>query len=381
MKPEEYDAILTRLDKLERRDRWLRAERLLMLAVIAWLLGTGPVPARLLERVSAHVPAISAPRARVAAERSLGALRRALMANPVLDPQTVADDQREAFGAPSEVAVRSAAPATAAAAKPTLAPVTKAAAAQVAKVAASPAPTAAATPVVKVAATPVIKSKLVARTGGPLRPPRDVDGGLVRSPSRVESGSPAASASPAIAAQAASAPAHLPGPATQADGGAKGELPQIPEPASPLMLALAEWPVADGAASAARAASPAGGSLARLPSTIPSGLRAALTAPVAATTPPDVETPPATSAPSAPPASAPSASSTAAAPAVALKALGYSQSTDGSAQVVLSVGNALYVVNEGQEFLDRFRVVSVHPEGVDVEDRLSNQTIHLNFGP
>ena len=134
-------------------------------------------------------------------------------------------------------------------------------------------------------------------------------------------------------------------------------------------LALAEWPdlASDLASGLTAIASPPGtkapaadsGSLAILPQ----GLRGAEVPPVSASA----------AEPDAPPTAVPQTP-------VALKALGYAQAEDGSAQIVLSNGNALFVVNEGQEFLDRFRVVSLRPEGVDVEDRLTNSTLHLTFG-
>jgi hypothetical protein len=55
-------------------------------------------------------------------------------------------------------------------------------------------------------------------------------------------------------------------------------------------------------------------------------------------------------------------------------------SADGNAQAVLSGGNTLYVVNEGEEFADRFRVTAIQPEYLEVEDELTNQIIRLPLG-
>jgi hypothetical protein len=67
-------------------------------------------------------------------------------------------------------------------------------------------------------------------------------------------------------------------------------------------------------------------------------------------------------------------------PPASLKALGYAVSADGNAQAVLTDGSTLYVVNEGEEFGDRFRVIAIRSEALEVEDELTNQTIRLPLG-
>jgi hypothetical protein len=87
--------------------------------------------------------------------------------------------------------------------------------------------------------------------------------------------------------------------------------------------------------------------------------------PVAGTAAPDTNSP----APAAP----------VAVTSISLKALGYAQSTSG-AQAILTDGRVLYVVNEGEEFADRFRVTGIRPDGLDIDDRVTNSTVHLAFG-
>ena len=80
-----------------------------------------------------------------------------------------------------------------------------------------------------------------------------------------------------------------------------------------------------------------------------------------------------------PVAAAPPPNASAALAPITLKALGYAQSSDG-AQAVLTDGLTLYVVNEGEEFADRFRVVAIRPEDLEVEDLLTNAIFQLTFG-
>ncbi|HEV3278813.1 MAG TPA: hypothetical protein VG860_18500 [Terriglobia bacterium] len=347
----EYEAILDRLDKLERRDRRSRAERLVMLAVIGWLLATGPA-ARLLVTAAPQLEA-GARGARVVTGQSLAGLRRLMRVQPALDPRTVIEDEREAFGAPAPNL-----------AKPVAAPVV---AASSARPRASKAGTTAKlrpqVPALPAARKPAMaqsvavprRSLAQARSAGQARFPGQVS--LAAQASLAPSGRRSIRRLPAASAASLAAAGLLIGRDLEK------RLPQLPGDESLRTLALAEWPD---------------------PGAVGLPHRAGLREPPAgaARLLPDALNPDAASPPSMPPAAAaPEPPPTVPAAPVVLKALGYAQAGDGSAQIVLSDGNALFVVNEGEEFLDRFRVVSVGPEGVDVKDRLTNETIHLSFGP
>jgi hypothetical protein len=333
MKHEEYEDILKRLSRLERRDQRLRAERMVMLVVIGWLSATGP-GLRLLSAVGPRLEA-SGDDVRAAAVHALAELGCLLKVQPVLDPRTVLEDEREALSdcAPS----------------PGLAKPGAAAAPESAATATRPAPESAAKPDSQ---TPAMASAL-------------------------RSSRPAVAAGPRITAGKVSVDAHVPAhkpPATQpspsaqaaslaAAGRSIGQdvekaLIQLPGNGSFRALAMADW-LAPGM-TVLRAQGPVA-----IPTEIPAAaLKLA---------PPSLPSEsPAQSVPQSPLASP-------AMPA-ALRALGYAQAADGSTQIVLMNGNALLVVDEGQDFLERFRVVSVGAEGVDIEDRLTNRTLHLSFG-
>jgi hypothetical protein len=336
MGPQEYQSVLDRIERLERRDRRMRLERLVMLAAIAWLLATGPAW-RLLVTAAPRLQ-VGEWGVRSVATRSLAELRGLLRVQPVLDSATVTADEREAFDQPAL------APApTRPAATPALASTVPPAAPQsgAAVEPKSPAPT-----TTSKASKPEI-SQSVRLTAPP-------------SPNTAHARRPPAAHPSKSQLQAASLAAAGLSISRDVDK----RLTNLPSDNSLQALALAEWPDSGAAVSrASEAALPAVGPAASPAAILPNALKPA-TASSASGAPAEAPAPP-PAVPAAP---------------VALKALGYAQAADGSAQIVLSNGNALFVVNEGQEFLDRFRVVSLRPEGVDVEDRLTNQTLHLTFG-
>ena len=334
MNAADHDAILRRLDMLERRDRRLRIERWLMLAVIGGLVITGPFR-RLPAAVSVQLDN-GAHFARAAAGRSLAGLRDLLRVHPVLDPQTVAADQEEAFGAhATKRAQRDTAAVAARQPRRADPKPSSMAASRVAATATEPA-AGSKRAETSVSARPAVSKKASRHASRSVKLTARRTGAF--GPSRSDSSAAFEAAGRSISRDV------------------EKKLMDLPAQEPFRALALADWP---DPALAAAASGPAP----------PASVRAAILPALA----------PASSSPSAEPAP-PSVVATPNRP-VTLKALGYAESADGSAQIVLSDGNALYVVNEGQEFLDRFRVVSLRPEGVDIEDRATNQTIHLGFGP
>jgi hypothetical protein len=330
MKPEECEAILVRLDKLERRDRRLQMERLVMLAVIGGLIVTGPV-ARVFVKAAPPLKAETRS-ARLLAADGMAQLRALLRVRPVLDPETVIEDQQEAFGEPAPKPAKTVAlRAAASVARPGVGHPAPAAgrpkAVGVALASAAVPPGAAnAAPARKNACRGVKgQGPLAYRRSSPMRSP----------------------ALPVSATRAAMAIGR----------DVEKDLAPLPVEQSFRSLAVADWPAPGRLDPADRTALP--GTTASRITILPVPMR-----PASSSMP-----------------ALPAAPSVGAAAPVALKALGYAESADGSAQIVLSDGNAVYVVNEGQDFLDRFRVVALRPEGVDVEDRLTNHTFHLNFGP
>ncbi len=336
MNPEENREIPDRVDELQRQVRRLRTERLAMLAVIGCLI-VADLASRLPLTV---VPPLSAGErgARLVAEHSLTALRQMLRVQPAVDPKIVLEDEREAFGEP--------APA------PSLA---------------KPAPTPALASSVP-PATPQpgahVESKSVPTATAPVSHKRDVvpatASGTVPHDSSKQINPHYHQRIATLALTPRSGAASL-----AAAGAAIGRdldktLTALPSDESYRTLALAEWP--DFGASVSSAVVPASGSASEPTGILPGALTSA---PTASATPDEAAAQASLSVPAVP---------------VSLKALGYAQAADGSAQIVLSDGNAVYVVNEGQEFLDRFRVVSLSPEGVDIADRLTNRTVHLSFG-
>jgi len=338
MIPGETEPISHQIAKLQRTVHWLHVERIIMLAVIGGLLAMGPA-ARLL--ALARQPLASGERgAHWAVVRTFAGLRQVFHVQPAIDPTVVLEDEREAFGQP-ELGPNPAKPL----AGKTLASAVHEAARKLNTVARAR-----------------FSARLASRSAARSRHDR-------LSAARI-------AAVPVNAGRMAAAPVHatrtyavrheLAGAASKsraatlaAEGARIGR---------DLERSVAPLPVNQSFQALALATLPDGGSL-------PAASGAVAALPVApAPILPDVVRPAASV---AQPGAAPP---TAVAPApVTLKALGYAQAEDGSAQIVLSNGNALLVVNEGQEFLDRFRVVSLSLEGVDIEDGLTHRTIHLDF--
>jgi len=329
MKPGETEPISHQVAKLQRTVRWLHVERIIMLGVIGGLLALGP-GARWL--ALARLPYAASERgARWAVVRTFDGLRQVFFVQPAIDPTVVLEDEREAFGEP-ELGPNPAKPL----AGKTLASARHRAVRRL---------------------NPVARARFSSRLAS-------------RSAARSRHGHLSTATMAAVPAHAdraharrhelASSKASKSRAATLAAEGARI--------GRDLDKRLAVLPVNQSFQTLALANMPDGGPLPAI-----SGAVAAL--PVAPTPVlPDVVQPAA-----APSASGAQPGAAAAAVPVNLKALGYSQAEDGSAQIVLSNGNALLVVNEGQEFLDRFRVVSLSPEGVDIEDGLTHQMLHLSF--
>jgi hypothetical protein len=345
MKPGETEPISHQIARLQRTVRWLHVERLIMLAVIAGLLAVGP--AAQWWAVAKQPFAAGERGAHWAVVRTFAGLRQVFDVHPAIDPTVVLEDEREAFGVP-EPGPNPAKPV----AGKTLASAVHRAARKL---------------------HPVQRARFSARLAS-------------RSAARKRHHSLSAAQAGLVQAHAATRHAlrHALGSgksssasraATLAAQGARigrdldRSLALLPVNQSFQALALAN--LQDGGSPAAAAADAVAAlpvaPVPILPVAVQSGA-APSTGVVQPAAQPVVQ------------AGVQPGTAAAAAVPVNLKALGYAQAEDGSAQIVLSNGSSLYVVNEGQEFLDRFRVVSLSPEGVDIEDGLTHQTVHLNFG-
>jgi hypothetical protein len=73
--------------------------------------------------------------------------------------------------------------------------------------------------------------------------------------------------------------------------------------------------------------------------------------------------------------------STPVAPPVGLKALGYAESAGAVPQAILTDDINIYVVRLGETFAGRFRLLSVGPTEVAIDDRLGHRTLRLPFNP
>jgi len=365
MKPGETEPISHQIAKLQRTVHWLHVERIIMLAVIGGLLALGPA-ARWL--ALARQPLASGERgAHWAVVRTFAGLRQVFHVQPAIDPTVVLEDEREAFGQP-ELGPNPAKPL----AGKTLASAVHEAARKLNTVARARFSA-------QLASRSAARSRHDNLNAARMSAAQPHPAGIASLPIAMSAARIATV--PTNTARMAVVPAHAlrkhvvrhelawgkaskSQAATLAAEGARigrdleKSLAPLPLNQSFQVLALAN--LQDGGP---------------LPAT--SNKVAALPVALAPILPDVVQPSAAPSASVAQPGAAPSAP-VAAAPAN-LKAIGYAQAEDGSAQIVLSNGNALLVVNEGQEFLDRFRVVSLSPEGVDIEDGLTRQTIHLSF--
>jgi hypothetical protein len=317
MSADQLSTIMTRLDGLERQARGRRRERLLMLAVLCWLLASGPAVTALrarLQSVPLRAPEFSA---RAVLQWGWNEVRNLATIRPAVDPGTVLDDEREAF---QEAAAAS-----------TLRAQTLASFEQQAYLAVAP-----------------------KRSNG--------TGTIPQALSRTISSTPEAVATPAGASS-------IVAPAEDRDLGpgireAERRLAQVSEGLPKLAGSLTGLAIPPPEAAQGRSSG----------HSVPANLPALQPSAVAL---PTFQSEPAAAALA--PAAGSSLIAPAAAPPVSLKALGYAQSDD-RAQAILTDGTTLYVVGEGEEFADRYRVTGIRPEGLDIEDRLAHTTFQLAFG-
>jgi len=93
MQPQEYNLVVKRLHRFERRARWHWVERVLTLGLVTQLLLSGPVGASLRDKARLQARR-AAENARLALAEGVSAARRALLVTPALDPRAVLEDQR-----------------------------------------------------------------------------------------------------------------------------------------------------------------------------------------------------------------------------------------------------------------------------------------------
>jgi len=373
MQQQEYNLVVKRLDRLERRARWHWVERVLTLGLVTQFLVSGPVGASLREKAKLQAQK-AAENARLALAKGANAARRTLLVRPALDPRMVLEDQQEAALDAMPMPPAERAPVSAPA---TRARVTRPHFEQQAALLAEQRPVSGPSSRSETA-PPAATAK-----AGPLTP---LERAQAWSSSVSQAERQMARAAESSAEPLASlGPLASGAPALNGVGSATLGFPMPGELAAPEKL----WK-AVGAARTHRSA-PAGrdpfnfaGPFAaqsgHLASVQPaSAVRSSQSEPVAADSTasvsslvmesPEVAVPPTSPSVTAPPP-----------PSITLKALGYALSADGNAQAVLSGGNTLYVVNEGEEFADRFRVTAIRPEYLEVEDELTNQIIRLPLG-
>ena len=96
MSAEEYGAILGRLDGLERQVRWRYVERLLTLALMSWLLTSGPATTSARDGWQSLRLRFTAVNLRAALRWTWAGLQDLATVRPAVDPQILAEDQREA---------------------------------------------------------------------------------------------------------------------------------------------------------------------------------------------------------------------------------------------------------------------------------------------
>ncbi len=355
MEPGENQPISSQINKLQRTIRWLHIERLIMLGVIAGLLAMGP--AAQWWAVAKQPLAAGERGTRWAVVRTFAGLRQVFHVQPTIDPTVVLEDEREAFGVP-ELGPNPAKPLAGKA----LASAVQRAARRLNTIA-------------RARSSARMASAAMASTSAARSPHDGLNAGRIAAPPAHAS---RMAAHPASTAKLATVPAHavrlhtLPHAIASSKGSPSRAATLAAEGARigrDLDKTLAPLPVDQSFQTLALANLSDGGPL-------PPATDAVVALPVVPVTilPDAVQSAAAASVSVAQP------SATVAPAPVNLKALGYAEAADGSSQIVLTDGNALYVVNEGQEFLERFRVVSVRQEGIDVQDRLTHQTIHLSFG-
>jgi hypothetical protein len=352
MQPQEYNLILRRLNRFERRARWHWVERFITLGLVAQLL-LGP--AGTLRREAARVQALQAgERARMALTRGISTARQALFVRPVLDPRTVLEDEREV-----SMDAKPILPAPAMLAQSSVVTAPPAARSRLRKkseLLAERRPVSRRISASQTAATSAVK---VVR---PLAP----ENALTFSSSVSEAERQMARASDNSAEHvAALMDSPLASSAATRDGTTPGA-----GMAFGLSAPETLWKAVAGADSHRK---PAVGR-------DPFNFAGSFAGPFAAQSEPPSQTAPTTVSRNSDPqpvAAVTPEVTVPALPAVTLKALGYAQSADGTAQAVLTDGITLYVVNEGEEFAGRFRVIAIRPEDLEVEDEYTNQTFRL----
>jgi hypothetical protein len=348
MQPQEYNLILRRLNRFERRARWHWVERFITLGLVAQLL---LAPAGTLRREAARLQALQAgEHARLALAEGMSAARRALLVRPALDPRTVLEDER----------------AVSMDAMPILP---------------APAMLAQASGVTAAPAAPSRlrkKSELLAER-------RPISNRI--SPSQTA----ATSAVKAILPPARENALTFSSSVSEAER----QMARASDNNAEHVAAIMDSPLANSAVTLGGTAPGAGMAFGlSAPETLWKAVAAAdshrkpaaprdpfnFAGPFAAQSePPSQAAPTTVSRNSDPQPAAPATQEVTvpALPAVTLKALGYAQSSDGTAQAVLTDGITLYVVNEGEEFAERFRVIAIRPEDLEVEDEYTNQTFWL----
>jgi hypothetical protein len=341
MSADEYSMILVRLDGLERQVRRRRAERLLALAVLGWLLASGPVTASLRQGWQSLRLAVPRLSARAALDWSVAEIRSFLSVQPVLDPRTVLEDEREAFqesAPPTPVSPENATLANAVS-NPSPGTLRRSVAAP------EPAGSSVASRYHSASAAPQGPSAIRKPASTPVPSARPA---LTVAPSSLPSA--AGANRPDLRASIRDAEKML---ARNAENSAEltALVPALPAPVAGAQKSVSAVDSVPAALPPVQAASDAGSS--------------SIIQPAAAT--------------AAAPANTPAPAAPAAVTSISLKALGYAQSTSG-AQAILTDGRVLYVVNEGEEFADRFRVKGIRPDGLDIDDRVTNSTLHLAFG-
>ena len=355
MSADQYSAILIRLDGLERQARGRRLERLLILVLLVCFVTSGPALRSLQERWLSLRLMTAGLSARVALDWSLAQFRRLVTVQPAIDPRTVLQDEREALeDTTSETSRAGKSNASSAGGSVNYrlvlppSPVTNRDNDSVAPATSN--------------ILQNLRADITPRVPATAPNPRSHDGVSL----------------PVSPASAAAADYSAVGPGVSVEEAGKGPIPSSVNSAKTA-------PVASGQASGLRDRSAAAGNksietVRRTPVVLPGGSTALSEGLLQSTVAQVVASESEQAGPQAaalPEAAEPIRST--AASRVALKALGYAQS-GGSSQAILTDGATLYIVNEGEEFADRFRVVAIRPEELDIEDRLAGEKFQLPFG-
>jgi hypothetical protein len=369
MQQQEYNSIVKRLHTLERRARWHWAERVLTLILAAQLLFIEPAGSFLRNQAARLRPREAS--ARLAFAEGMSAARRALLVQPALDPQVVVQDQQEALldAMPIPAGTAPVRAATESAMRARLHSQPRALAEQ--KSVSGRGLVSPAAPGLRTAAPPAV--------------PENAAVWSLRVSEAERQMARAAESAAEPLASLMDGPAASGAPVLDSAGLSSGPLPLPRELAAPQTLWKA---VGTGRSHQRIAAGRDPFAFAQSFASQPQRTAQARPNATSQSSQPDSFTPGST--PAGRSVMADAEAVTAAADAqtagaslalpVSLKALGYAVSGDGNAQAVLTDGSTLYVVNEGEEFAERFRVIVIRPESLEVEDELTNQTIRLPLG-